>query len=114
MNSSNALLFGILIFLLTVISVQSLKCYQCVGCNDPFNEKDSAVSIETCAGSCFKGTFKGAAVRACSSYNEGDQCKELATDAYSCWCTSDLCNSASGFSVSFPVISALIMFLWVF
>ncbi|XP_060590825.1 uncharacterized protein LOC132745847 [Ruditapes philippinarum] len=95
MNSSNILMFGILIFLMTVISVQSIKCYQCLSCNDPFNEKDSDVTIETCAGSCVKGKYEGAVARACSDYSGGDQCAKVG-EAHSCSCTSDLCNSASG------------------
>ncbi|XP_060588348.1 uncharacterized protein LOC132743800 [Ruditapes philippinarum] len=113
MNSANTLLFGILIFLLTVLSVQSLKCYQCSGCNDPFDE--SAASTVSCSGSCIKGKLGDVVGRGCSDISEGDTCEEK-DSAQACSCTSDLCNSASGFSVSFPVvcISALIMFLGFF
>ncbi|XP_060588358.1 uncharacterized protein LOC132743809 [Ruditapes philippinarum] len=115
MNSSNILMFGILIFLMTVISVQSLKCYVCSSCNEPFDKKDSDVSIESCAGSCLKGDYGGVVARACSDYNLGDVCADV-SGTHSCSCTSDLCNSASGVSVSFPVvcISAIILFLRVF
>ncbi|XP_060582737.1 uncharacterized protein LOC132739104 [Ruditapes philippinarum] len=112
MNSANTFLFGILIFLVTVISVQSLKCYQCTACNDPFDEGEA--STVTCSGSCVKGKVGDVVARACSLISGGDTCEEK-DGAQACSCTSDLCNSASGFSVSFPVvcISAIILFLGV-
>ncbi|XP_060588359.1 uncharacterized protein LOC132743810 [Ruditapes philippinarum] len=113
MNSANTLLFGILIFLVTVISVQSLKCYMCEVCNDPFDE--NAASTVSCSGSCLKAKVGDFVVRSCSDTNIGDTCDEK-DGIKGCSCTSDLCNSASGFSVSFPVvcISALILLLRLF
>ncbi|XP_060588351.1 uncharacterized protein LOC132743801 isoform X2 [Ruditapes philippinarum] len=113
MNTTNTFLFGLLILFVTVTSEQSIKCYDCLACNDPFN--NNGIATKTCTGSCKKAKVNGVVIRSCSDVNGGDKCEEK-DDIHACSCTSDLCNSASGFSVSFPVvcISAIILFLGVF
>ncbi|XP_053404971.1 uncharacterized protein LOC128558782 [Mercenaria mercenaria] len=111
MKNLNALYFCILLIAVTVASVSSIRCYVCLSCSDPFEESSSIIS--SCSGSCVKGKTGNTVVRGCSNYNGGDDCVEQ-DGAEACSCTSDLCNSASGISISLAVVSFSIicMFLW--
>ncbi|XP_053404967.1 uncharacterized protein LOC123555550 [Mercenaria mercenaria] len=112
MNNFNALCFRFLIVFVLVSSVSAIKCYSCIGCNDPFDESNAKTA--TCAGSCLKTKTGGNVIRACSPSSFGDKC-DSKDGIEACSCTNDLCNSASG--MSFPVVglclSLFTMFLWV-
>ncbi|XP_045200995.1 uncharacterized protein LOC123554752 [Mercenaria mercenaria] len=111
MKNLNALYFCILIITVTVASVSSIRCYVCVSCKDPFDE--SSATTSTCSGSCVKAKTGDSVIRGCSDFNGGDACEKI-NGAEACSCTSDLCNSASGISISVAVFSFAIicMFLW--
>ncbi|XP_045202098.1 uncharacterized protein LOC123555554 [Mercenaria mercenaria] len=112
MNNLNALCLGFLTVCVLVSSVSAIKCYSCIGCNDPFDK--SKAQTDTCSGSCMKTKTDGTVVRICSPVSAGDDC-ESKSGAEACSCTTDLCNSASG--MSFPLValclSLFTMFLWV-
>ncbi|XP_045202097.1 uncharacterized protein LOC123555552 isoform X2 [Mercenaria mercenaria] len=112
MNNLNAFCLGFLIVCVLVSSVSAIKCYVCVGCNDPFDESNAHTA--TCAGSCVKTKTDGIVGRLCSPISGGDDC-ESKDGVEMCSCTNDLCNSASG--MSFPLVglclSIFTMFLWV-
>ncbi|XP_053404970.1 uncharacterized protein LOC128558781 [Mercenaria mercenaria] len=112
MNNLNALCLGFLIVCVLVSSVSAIKCYTCIGCNDPFDESNAQTA--TCEGSCLKTKTDGTVIRVCSPISLGDECDSKdGTEA--CSCTKDLCNSASGMSFSHVVLclSLFTMFLWV-
>ncbi|XP_053389841.1 uncharacterized protein LOC128552800 [Mercenaria mercenaria] len=111
MKNLNALYFCILIIAVTVASVSSIRCYECTLCNDPFDE--SSASITSCDGTCVKFQSDGSVARQCSYYMFGDSCEKI-QGVETCSCTSDLCNSASGISISVAVVSfsVICMFLW--
>ncbi|XP_045202095.1 uncharacterized protein LOC123555551 [Mercenaria mercenaria] len=112
MKNLNVFYFCILLIAIAVSSASGIKCYSCLGCNDPFD--DSNARTDTCAGSCLKTKTDGTVIRVCSPISLGDECDSKGgTEA--CSCTNDLCNSASGMSFSHVVLclSLFTMFLWV-
>lgn len=94
----------------------AIKCYVCVGCNDPFDASASGILKKTCMGSCMKTKLDNNVARQCSDGKMDSDCKEEEREGHEgalCFCNTDLCNGgdrlsvpmiATGLSVAFAIL----------
>ncbi|XP_045200054.1 uncharacterized protein LOC123554170 isoform X2 [Mercenaria mercenaria] len=113
MNFSKSVgVFLVVIFGFTYVKhVQSLQCYNCVACNDPFDEDGNKNNAMSCTGSCLKISYGDKAVRTCSPISLGDSCEDYTYEGHEanrCSCTTDKCNHSNSLHLSLVSTVALL------